>query len=181
VTDEDHLLERARAYDGDALAEVYDTYAPLIYAYIYRRVQNAPLAEDLTGEVFLRMLQAVRHRETWHTSFRGWLYRVAHNLVVDHFRREPAQAPLALDEWIVASGNSPEAEVAERMSRRALQEAIEQLTPDQQQVLVLRFGQQLTTREVGETIGKSISAVEALQHRALAALRRIFEKQTLWE
>jgi RNA polymerase sigma-70 factor (ECF subfamily) len=179
VTDEDHLLERARAYDGDALAEIYDTYAPLIYAYIYRRVQNAPLAEDLTGEVFLRMLQAARHKETWHTSFRGWLYRVAHNLVVDHFRRQPAQEPLALDDWVLADDHSPEAEVAERMSRQALRDAIEQLTPDQQQVLALRFGQQLTAREVGETIGKSVSAVEALQHRALAALRRIFEKQTV--
>ena len=78
VTNEQALLERARAYDEDALGELYDEYAPLIYAYLYRRVQDAHLAEDLTSEVFVRMLQAIQARQSWHTSFRGWLYRCLH-------------------------------------------------------------------------------------------------------
>jgi RNA polymerase sigma-70 factor (ECF subfamily) len=175
VTKEHALLEQARAYDHDALGEIYDTYAPLIYAYLYRRVQNVQLAEDLTGEVFVRMLQGIRAKRSWHTSFRGWLYRIAHNLVVDHYRRQPPAPVLALDERLVADRDDVDSAVAERLSRQRLQVAISQLTPDQQNVLALRFGQQLTAREVGEVMSKSVSAVEALQHRALAALRRILE------
>ena len=184
VTNEQALLERARAYDEDALGELYDEYAPLIYAYLYRRVQDTQLAEDLTGEVFVRMLQAIQARQSWHTSFRGWLYRVAHNLVVDHYRRQPPAPMLPLDERLVADQDDPESAVAERLSHRRLRSAISRLTPDQQQVLALRFGEQLTAREVGEVMGKSVSAVEALQHRGLAALRRSLQKGSLqkgWE
>jgi RNA polymerase sigma-70 factor (ECF subfamily) len=176
VTKERSLLERARAYDADALGELYDEYAPRIYAYLYRRVQDAQLAEDLTGEVFVRMLQAIQARRSWHTSLQGWLYRVAHNLAVDTYRKQPPTPELELDERLVADQADPESVVAERLSRRRLWSAIRRLTPDQQQVLALRFGEQLTAREVGEIVGKSVSAVEALQHRALAALRRILEK-----
>jgi RNA polymerase sigma-70 factor (ECF subfamily) len=184
VTNEQALLERAHAYDEDALGELYDEYAPLIYAYLYRRVQDAQLAEDLTSEVFVRMLQAIQARQSWHTSFRGWLYRVAHNLVVDHYRRQPPVPMLALDERLVADQDDPESAVAERLSHRHLRSAISRLTPDQQQVLALRFGEQLTARDVGEVMGKSVSAVEALQHRGLAALRRSLQKGSLqkdWE
>jgi RNA polymerase sigma-70 factor (ECF subfamily) len=176
VTDERTLLKRARADDEDALGELYDEYAPRVYAYLYRRVQDAQLAEDLTGEVFVRMLLAIRARQSWHTSFRGWLYRVAHNLVVDHYRKQPPKPALALDERLVADEDDPESAVAERLSHRHLRSAISRLTPDQQQVLALRFGEQLTARETGEVMGKSVSAVEALQHRGLAALRRSLQK-----
>jgi RNA polymerase sigma-70 factor (ECF subfamily) len=174
--DERTLLKRARAYDEDALRALYDEYAPQIYAYLYRRVQDAYLAEDLTSEVFVRLLQAIQARQSWHTSFRGWLYRVAHNLVVDHYRKQPPAPALALDERLVADQDDPESAVAERLSHRRLRSAISRLTPDQQQVLALRFGEQLTAQEVGEVIGKSVSAVEALQHRGLAALRRVLQK-----
>jgi RNA polymerase sigma-70 factor (ECF subfamily) len=176
VTDERTLLKRAQAYDEDALGALYDQYAPLIYTYLYRRVHDAQQAEDLTGEVFVRVLQAIQAQRFWHTSFRGWLYRIAHNLVVDHYRQQPPAPVLALDEQLVADQDDPESVVTERLSHRRLRSAISRLTPDQQQVLALRFGQQLATREVGEVMGKSVSAVEALQHRALASLRRILDK-----
>ena len=82
------LLERAKLYDDAALAELYDRYAPRIYAYIYRRTSDAHLAEDLTGDAFVRVLQAIQSERFWHTSFQAWLYRIAHNLVVDHYRRQ---------------------------------------------------------------------------------------------
>jgi RNA polymerase sigma-70 factor (ECF subfamily) len=176
VTDNRNLLERARAYDEDALGELYDEYAPRMYAYLYRRVQDAQTAEDLTSEVFVRMLRAIQAERFWHTSFRAWLYRIAHNLVVDHYRKQPP-TPLALDEQLVADQDDLESAVAERLSHQRLRSAIGRLTQGQQQVLALRFGQQLTAREVGEVMGKSVSAVEALQHRGLAALRRILEKE----
>ncbi|NIO71068.1 MAG: sigma-70 family RNA polymerase sigma factor [Anaerolineae bacterium] len=174
MTSEHTLLERARAYDADALGELYDQYAPLIYAYLYRRVHDAQLAEDLTGEVFVRVLQAIQSEQFWHTSFRGWLYRIAHNLLVDHYRKQPPVPMLALDEQLVAAQGDPDSALAEKLSRQDLLAAISQLTLDQQQVLVLRFGEQLAAREVAEIMGKSVGAVEMLQHRALTALRRIF-------
>jgi RNA polymerase sigma-70 factor (ECF subfamily) len=176
VTDERILLERARAYDEEALGELYDEYAPLIYAYLYRRVQDAQIAEDLTGDVFVRMLQAVQAERFWHTSFRGWLYRIAHNLLVDHYRKQPPTPTLMLDERLVADQEDLDSAVAERLSHQRLRSAISRLTSNQQQVLALRFGERLTAREVSELMGKSVSAIEALQHRALAALRRILEK-----
>ena len=176
MTSEHTLLERARAYDADALGELYDQYAPLIYAYLYRRVHDAQLAEDLTGEAFVRVLQAIQSEKFWHTSFRGWLYRIAHNLLVDHYRKQPPVPMLALDEQLVAAQGDPDSALAEKLSRQGLLAAISQLTLNQQQVLVLRFGEQLAAREVAEIMGKSVGAVEVLQHRALTALRRLLRK-----
>ncbi|NIV37576.1 MAG: sigma-70 family RNA polymerase sigma factor [Anaerolineae bacterium] len=176
MTDERILLERARAYDEEALGELYDEYAPLIYAYLYRRLQDAQTAEDLTGEVFVRILQAIQAERSWHTSFRGWLYRIAHNLLVDHYRKQPPTPTLTLDERLVADQDDLDSAVAKRLSHQRLRSAIGHLTSGQQQVLALRFGEQLTAREVGEVMGKTVSAVEALQHRGLAALRRILGK-----
>jgi RNA polymerase sigma-70 factor (ECF subfamily) len=178
VTNERALLERAKEYDGAALAELYDRYAPRIYAYIYRRVSDAHLAEDLTGDVFVRVIKAIQAEQFWQASFQAWLYRIAHNLVVDHYRRGGQATELTLDERLMAAEDDPASVVTERLSRQRLRAAISRLTPDQQQVLALRFGEGLTAREAAEIVGKSVGAIEALQHRALAALRRILEKES---
>ena len=177
MTDERILLERAKQYDAVALGELYDLYAPRIYAYVYRRVSDAQLAEDLTGDVFVRVLQAIQADRFWHTSFRAWLYRIAHNLVVDHYRRQPAAVELELDEQMMASDDNTASIVTKRLSNQILRVAINRLTPGQQQVLALRFGEGLTARETAKIMNKSIGAIEALQHRALAALRRVLAKE----
>jgi RNA polymerase sigma-70 factor (ECF subfamily) len=173
VAGDSTLLNRARSYDPVALAELYDRYAPAIYAYIYRRVGDAALAEDLTGELFLRMLRAIRDGVAWQRSFNAWLYRAAHNLVVDHYRRTGRAEQVPLDESTVEGGRRPDKAVERRLEAEQLRRALEQLTPEQQEVLALRFGEDLTAREVGRLIGKTTGAVEALQRRGLAALRRI--------
>jgi RNA polymerase sigma-70 factor (ECF subfamily) len=177
MADERWLLERAKQYDEAALGELYDSYAPRIYAYIYRRVGDAHVAEDLTGDVFVRVIQAIQSERFWHTSFHAWLYRIAHNLVADHYRRQPPAADLELDERLVAAEDDPASAVAERLSHRRLRAAISRLTLDQQQVLVLRFGEGMTARGAAEVMDKSTGAIEALQHRALAALRRVLKKE----
>jgi RNA polymerase sigma-70 factor (ECF subfamily) len=178
VTNETALLERAKEYDPTALAELYDCYAPRMYAYIYRRVSDAALAEDLTSELFLRVLRAIQSERAWRDSFTAWLYRIAHNLVVDTYRRQPPP-PLSLDEApIQAEGNDPAELVQEAFNRARLQAAIQRLTPDQQQVLTLRFGEGLTARESAVIMNKTTGAIEALQRRALAALRRIVAEGT---
>lgn len=175
MTSERALLEQARAYDEEALEALYDRYAPLIYAYVYRRVHDAHTAEDLTSEVFVRMLAAIRDEKAWRTSFRAWLYRIAHNLVVDHYRSQPPAPVVELKEELLADGDV-NAAVTQRLSRQRLEAALGLLTPDQQQVLALRFGEQITSRETARIVGKTVGAVEALQHRALAALRRILKE-----
>jgi RNA polymerase sigma-70 factor (ECF subfamily) len=177
VTDERGLLERAQHYDEGALGELYDRYAPRIYRYVYRHVGDAVLAEDLTGDVFVRVLQALQSERFWQTSFQAWLYRIAHNLVVDHYRRGAKVNEIELDERLVSAGAGPDAVVEDRFFYQQLGKALQVLTPDQQQVMALRFGEGLTAREVAEVVDKTVGAVEALQHRALAALRRVLEKE----
>ncbi len=173
MTNEAALLERAKAYDPEALAELYDRYAPRIYAYIYRRLGDAALAEDLTGELFLRVLRAIRNEQTWRGSFVAWLYRIAHNLVVDHLRRQPALPPLSLSDALVAPEGDPATAVEAILTQERLRTALGLLTPEQQEVLALRFGEGLTARETAQVMQKTTGAVEALQRRALASLRRI--------
>jgi RNA polymerase sigma-70 factor (ECF subfamily) len=177
MTNERTLLERVKQYDEAALGELYDRYAPRIYAYVYRRMGDAHLAEDLTGDVFVQVLRAIQAERFWHTSFQAWLYRIAHNLVVDHYRRQPPAIELELDEQMIASEDDPPSDVARKLSNQRLHAAvINCLTPAQQQVLALRFGEGMTARETAEIMDKSVGAIEALQHRALAALRRVLNK-----
>jgi len=173
------LLEHARQYDDAALGELYDRYAPRVYAYVYRRTGDAQLAEDLIGDVFVRVVQALRAEQVWHTSFQAWLYRIAHNLVVDYYRRR-APIELELDEQLAVGGEEAEeiAPAEETWGRGQVRAALARLTPEQQQVLTLRFGEALTARETAEVMGKNVGAIEALQHRALAALRRVLGKES---
>lgn len=173
MTDEVALLERAKAYDLAALAELYDRYAPRMYAYIYRRVSDAALAEDLTSELFLRVVRAIQNERAWRDSFIAWLYRIAHNLVVDHYRRQPLASPISLDEALVALDDDPASIVEDAVAQDCVRRAICRLTAHQQEVLTLRFGEGLTARETARVMEKTTGAVEALQHRAVAALRRI--------
>ena len=177
MTSDRILLERAKRCDEAALGELYDQYAPRIYAYIYRRVRDAHIAEDLTGDVFVRVLQAIQSERFWQTSFPGWLYRIAHNLVVDQYRRHTAVNDLMLDEQLVTLEDDPSLTVARRLSDQQLGAALRHLTSEQQEVLALRFGEGMTAREVAEVTEKTVGAIEALQHRALAALRRILDKE----
>jgi RNA polymerase sigma-70 factor (ECF subfamily) len=179
VTDEGALLERARAYDEQALGELYDRYAPKMYAYIYRRVGHAATAEDLTGELFLRVVRSVRNERAWRDSFSAWLYRIAHNLVVDHLRRLPELPAEPVENSIEGDGADPVAAVEGRLARERLRAATARLTPEQQEVLALRYGEGLTSAETAQILNKSTGAVEALQHRALASLRRILGGEEL--
>src|SRR5512137_2933889 len=101
--DEAALRQRAATLDHDALSEIYDAYSGKIYSYIYHRTGDGEVAEDLTGDVFVRMMEAIRDDRTWTTSLQGWLYRIAHNLVVDYFRRQTKRDGPELDErWMAA-------------------------------------------------------------------------------
>jgi len=181
VRDEALLLERARACDPHALSDVYDLYASRIYSYLYHRVGDAGLAEDLTGQVFLRMLEAIRHERAWTTSFSGWLYRIAHNLVVDHFRRRGRNSQVGLDDAPDVPSDTrvdPVNAAEQKLDQDDLRTAITRLTEEQAQVISLRFLEEKSIAEVAEIIGKSEGAVKALQYRAVIALRRIMDGES---
>lgn len=171
------LLERAGRADPDALGQIYDQYVDRIYAYIYHRVGQAEQAEDLTGQVFMRMLEAIRAGQGWKTSFSGWLYRIAHNLVIDFYRRRGRASFVDIDEAppIVATRDEPARQVQAKLDREDLRAALNQLTEEQAQVITLRFLEGLSIAEVAAIMGKNESAIKALQYRAVLALRRIMQ------
>ncbi len=173
------LLERVRALEPEALAAIYDAYADKIYRYIYHRVGDADLAEDLTALTFTKMLEAIHSGREWHTSFSGWLYRIAHNLVVDHFRKKGRAQMVSLDTGLPL--RAPEKEVdpfqeaARTLEQEALRRAISQLTPEQATVIVMRFLEGYSIAEVAKAMGKTEGAVKALQFRAIARLRELMK------
>jgi RNA polymerase sigma-70 factor (ECF subfamily) len=177
VHDEASLLERAKAYDPSALSEIYDRYSARIHNYIYRRVGNVHLAEDLTAEVFVRMLQAAQSDKFARTSLSAWLYRIAHNLIVDHFRSQSQQEVQAWDERLGAAVDDPTVAVEAKLAQQGLRAALSHLTEQQQQVIVLRFGEGLSALQIAEILDTSEGAVRALQHRALASLRRVMKRE----
>jgi RNA polymerase sigma-70 factor (ECF subfamily) len=167
------LLAGVRALDGRALGRVHDAYYPEIYRYAFYRLGEAEAAADVAGEVFVRLLEAAHQGRAPRTTLRGWLFGVAANLVADHFRRRPT-APLAEE---LPGPHSVSAEVENRLQRGAVQAALRRLTPEQQQVLALRFGDGFSVETTAQTLGKSVTAVKALQFRALEALRRLVAPQ----
>jgi RNA polymerase sigma-70 factor (ECF subfamily) len=174
--DEASITERARAGEPAALGSIYDRYAPQIYTYLYRRLGERETAEDLTAEVFIRMLDALDRGSFASTSLVGWLYRIAHNLAVDHYRRQrPATGPLEVD--IAGTGDGPCGQLERRQDAERLRRALAKLTPDQQQVIALRFGQGLQAGQVAEVLNKPERAVRSLQHRALSSLRRLLDRE----
>ncbi len=175
--DEASLLERMRSLDPHALSAIYDLYAVRIYSYIYHRVGDTNLAEDLTAQVFLRMLEALRNDRAWTVSFSGWLYRIAHNLVIDYYRQSGRGRYIDLETKadMPVEGRGPEDAAELRLSHDRVRVALTRLTEEQAQVISLRFLEERSIAEVAHLIGKSEGAVKALQYRAVAALRRIMD------
>jgi RNA polymerase sigma-70 factor (ECF subfamily) len=173
--DEHQLLARTKQGDADALGELYDRYSAKIYAYVFFHVGNQELAEDLTAGVFIKMLDAVRSSKAWQSSFSGWLYRIAHNMIVDHFRRDGQRQHLPLDEHLVAAKEDPVSAVEEVLTGEMLGEALLCLTEEQRSVIVYKFCEGLSNLQIARLMGKTEGAIKSLQYRALASLRRYLD------
>ncbi len=170
------LLNGAKVFDMQSLAEIYDLYSPGLYAYAMRLLGDENLAEDCVAETFSRFLKRLRAGQGPDQHLQAYLYRVAHNWITDQYRRQPP-APVELSdemsEALVAEEESqPEALVHRRMAQKHVRAALRLLTPDQRQVIVLRFIEGWENEQVAIAVEKPVSAVKALQHRALAALRK---------
>ncbi len=171
------LLNEAKAFDAAALSTIYDRYEGRIYSYVYHRVGDAQVAEDLTAQVFLRMLEAIQNENAWQSSFSGWLYRIAHNLVIDHYRRRARLTHISLDEVpvLLAENMDPQQTAERRLQGERVRRAINRLTEEQAQIVSLRFLEGLSIAEVADITGKTEGAVKALQYRALTSLRRLLD------
>lgn len=167
------LLEKVCAGDAAALTAVYDAYHTPLYHYIFRRVGDVETARDLTAVTFQRLLQAVQSQSAPNRNLRAWLYRTAHNLVVDHYRRQQHRRHLSLDAAQLVSDSNPSRQAEQQLLAAEVRDALNALTPDQQQVITLKFLAGLTNAEVAEVLAKPVGAVKSLQHRGLAALQRL--------
>jgi len=172
VHDDHRLLARARQLDPEALAEIHDTYYPIIFRHISFRVSDTQAAEDLTSEVFIRLLAALRDRHAPQDSLSGWLYRVAAHVVADYHRRGYRATQVELDETMPSHDSGPLEMVESQMVNERLRDAIKDLTDDQQMALDLRFGQGRSIRQTAAAMGKTEGSVKQLQARALAMLAK---------
>lgn len=179
LMDEIALMNGVRHLDPQALSETHNRYYPAIFRYIAFKVGNHETAEDLTSEVFVRLLNAAQKCNAPNKTLLGWLYCVASRLVNDYYRKQyRSKQEVAFSHSITSGGSDPAEELIKNQTLEALREAISELTDDQQHVLALRFGCEMPIKEVAEVIGRSEGAVKQLQARAVAAVTKRMSLQS---
>ena len=172
----DDIVRRAQAGDQSAFAELYERHYDQIFRYISFKCGNRLEAEDLTGEVFLKMLESIHKFKFQGFPFTSWLYRIAHNLVVDNFRRKGRKPTVPLDKVLNFSGGADsdmENQVQLSWSMREVVEAMDNLTGLQREVITLRFVAGLSIAETANAVGRKENAVKALQHAGIRKLRHV--------
>jgi RNA polymerase sigma-70 factor (ECF subfamily) len=167
------LVERAQSGDREALEELYLIHFDRIYSYLHLSVGNRHDAEDLTTQTFLKMLEAIGRFRWQSVPFSAWLFRIAHNLAIDYFRaRRRVQAEDEVPEVAGQEESSAEQQAMDSLGQAGMLTLIERLSPEQRQVLTLKFLFGLANAEVAGILGKTEGAVKSLQHRALATLQK---------
>ncbi|MEM7799470.1 MAG: sigma-70 family RNA polymerase sigma factor [Chloroflexota bacterium] len=182
MNDEQDLIKQAQAGEITAFESLYDLHYKPIYTYIYYRVGQRELAEDLTSDVFERMVGKI---DTWKPGtkpFIAWLYTIAGNLVRNHVKRQKHIRWLPLEEEVdkqqsptLENESGIMAQISRKLQRESVAKALTQLTEDQRQVIILRFIQGLPIANVAEMLGKPITSIKALQRRAIGSLKRELE------
>ena len=180
------LVERAQAGESAAFGLIYDRYVDTVFRFVYFRVGNRQLAEDLTSDTFLRALKRIGSF-TWQGRDLGaWLVTIARNLVADHFKSGRYRLEVTTGDVLDADREdrgpegSPEAAVVDHITNVALLTAVKQLNPEQQECIVLRFLQGFSVAETARTMGKNEGAIKALQYRAVRALARLLPDGFQW-
>jgi RNA polymerase sigma-70 factor, ECF subfamily len=171
------LVDRAQQGDREALEELYLMHFDRIYSYLQMSVGNRHDAEDLTNQTFVKMLESIDRFEWRKAPISAWLFRIAHNLAMDHFRSrkrwQPEEEP---PEPEGSEQRSAEEEAFQSIGRQSMLEMIEDLSIDQQQVLTLKFVFNFSNADAATILGKTEGAIKSLQHRALASLQRQLTK-----
>jgi len=180
---DDELVRAAQGGDVAAFGQLYERYFDRVYSYLSFKAGNQTEAEDLAEQVFLKAMESLRGYKWTGVPFQAWLFRIAHNLLVDSLRRRSKRASEPLDEALPDRRREadPESHLDEKLSREGLLHAVERLTELQQQVIHLKFAGGLSNAAVAQIMGKTEGAVKALQHAALQSLQRHFAKQDVPE
>ncbi len=172
------LVELAQRGDREALEELYLLHFDRIYSYLHLSVGNRHDAEDLTTQTFLKMLEAIGRFRWQSAPFSAWLFRIAHNLAMDHFRaRRRWQPEEEVSEPPGEEEPSAELTAMQTIGRESMLKLIERLSPEQQQVLTLKFVFNLPNAEVAAILDKTEGAIKSLQHRALVSLQKQIQRQ----
>jgi len=176
ISDEElaQIIERAKSDDADALARLSQYVYARIYSYIYYRVKQREDAEDLTSEVILKMIRALKEQKR---NFRAWIYRIAGNALIDFYRKRSVRRETSIDEFTQDIPEQKDSMPKHILIKDRLREAITYLTKEQADVITMKFVQELDNEEVAKIMGKSVGAIKVLQFRALKALRDYFRKK----
>jgi RNA polymerase sigma-70 factor, ECF subfamily len=167
------LVDRAQQGDRAALEELYLLYFDRIYSYLHMSVGNRHDAEDLTTQTFMKMLESIKRFRWQSAPFSAWLFRIAHNLAMDHFRASRRWQPEEdVPEPVGDTEPSAEAAAFQSIGRQSMLDLIENLSQEQKQVLTLKFVFNLPNAEVATILGKTEGAIKSLQHRALVSLQK---------
>lgn len=168
--DEKEFIEKAKKRDKEAISYLYETYAQVIFRYIAFRVETESVAEDLTADVFLRMIRALPSYEYTSVPFRAWLFRIAANRITDYYReKKPLQSESVLENYR-SDDTEPIARLVKKEEYSHVRHAIQTLSEDYQNIIILRFVRDLSHAEVATVINKPEATVRVMQHRALKAL-----------
>lgn len=170
LTDEE-LLAKAQQLEPDALRALHQRFYGMVARYIQMKVSDSHMVEDLSGEVFVRVLEGLQRGKGWRDSPQGWIMGIARHVVADHYRQQEKRREMPLSEHLPAEEtDAPFQQAVHNERKRLLWQALRQLTDEQRDVIILRFMGGIDIKSVAIAINKTPGAVKALQHRALRAL-----------
>jgi RNA polymerase sigma-70 factor (ECF subfamily) len=172
------IISRAQEGDSTVLSDLYEHYRASIFRFLYYRVGEIQAAEDLTSEVFLRMIRSIGGYRPRGIAFEAWLFQIARNLAIDYYRKQHRDQSVPLQEEILSTNEGVEKMIDGNLNNENLVQALSHLNEAQRDVIVLRFVNEMPIAQVAQTLHKSEDSVKALQRRGLIALREILSR---WE
>jgi RNA polymerase sigma-70 factor, ECF subfamily len=178
VSKEQELLQRASRLETQILAEIYDAHSPGVYRYAMRLLGDTLLAEDCVAETFARFLKSLQEQRGPQDHLQAYLYRIAHNWIVDMYRNHDHNQTVELDDALRSEADLPEEEAAKHIRQKQVRKAIRSLTPDQQKVIALKYMEDWSNEEVAHALRKPVGAVKSIQHRALKSLQKLLAEKS---
>jgi RNA polymerase sigma-70 factor, ECF subfamily len=181
IPEEGHLVHQAKSGDCEAFAQLYDAYLERVYRYVYFRVSDEQTAEDLASQVFLKAWEGLERYQMKGSPFVAWLYTIAHNLVIDHYRTRKDSVALEDIIPLASEDDSLDEQVGVTYDLQTMRDALQFLNEEQQQVLTLRFIAELSTEHIAKIMGKREGAIRALQMRALQMMAKYMQERKCYE
>ncbi len=172
------IIAKAQSGDEGALDAIYKRYRLDIFRYLYYRVGQKQVAEDLTSDVFERMIRAIQKSSFKNTSLEAWLFRIARNLTIDHYRKTSVRNHVPLDEAQLSEDSSIDKTIEDQFVSDQLVQALKEVNDAQRDVIILRFAVNMPIAQVAQTLHKSENSVKGLQRRGLMTIRNIISN---WE